>query len=66
MPIVHYLLVKMADDHSFFDNYNEYLDFRRIEFLTIKDAANNNQSLRYLLTMVVQMGQEKILHGITR
>ena len=32
-----------SDATVLFDNYNEYLDFRRIEFLTIKDAANNNQ-----------------------
>ena len=26
-----------------FDNYNEYLDFRRVEFLTVEDGANNNE-----------------------
>ena len=26
-----------------FDNFNNYLDFRRIEFLTIDDASNNNE-----------------------
>jgi hypothetical protein len=26
-----------------FDNYNEYLDFRRVEYLTVEDGANNNE-----------------------
>ena len=26
-----------------FDNFNPYLDFRRIEYLTIDDAGNNNE-----------------------
>ena len=26
-----------------FDNFNEYIDFRRVEFLTIDDASNNNE-----------------------
>jgi hypothetical protein len=26
-----------------FDNYNEYLDFRRVEFLTVEDGANNSE-----------------------
>ena len=26
-----------------FDNYNEYLDFRRVEFLTVEDGANNDE-----------------------
>jgi hypothetical protein len=26
-----------------FDNYNDYLDFRRVEFLTIDDASNNDE-----------------------
>ncbi|MFL2821455.1 MAG: cadherin repeat domain-containing protein [Alphaproteobacteria bacterium] len=32
-----------SDATVLFDNYNEYLDFRRIEFLTIDDAGNNNE-----------------------
>ena len=28
---------------SLFDNYNTYFDFRRIEYLTVDDAANNNE-----------------------
>ena len=30
-------------DTVLFDNYNEYLDFRRIEYLTIEDGANNDE-----------------------
>ena len=26
-----------------FDNYNNYLDFRRVEYLTVEDGANNNE-----------------------
>jgi hypothetical protein len=26
-----------------FDNYNEYLDFRRVEYLTVEDGANNDE-----------------------
>ena len=26
-----------------FDNYNTYLDFRRVEYLTVEDGANNNE-----------------------
>jgi len=26
-----------------FDNYNQYLDFRRVEYLTVEDGANNNE-----------------------
>jgi hypothetical protein len=26
-----------------FDNYNEYLDFRRVEFLTVEDGANDGE-----------------------
>ena len=26
-----------------FDNYNEYLDFRRVEYLTVEDGANDNE-----------------------
>ena len=26
-----------------FDNYNDFLDFRRVEYLTVEDGANNNE-----------------------
>jgi hypothetical protein len=26
-----------------FDNYNEFLDFRRVEYLSVEDGANNNE-----------------------
>ena len=32
-----------SDATVLFDNFNPYLDFRRIEFLTIDDAGNNNE-----------------------
>ena len=32
-----------SDATVLFDNFNPYLDFRRIEFLTIDDAGNNNK-----------------------
>ena len=32
-----------SDATVLFDNFNPYLDFRRIEYLTIDDAANNNE-----------------------
>ena len=28
---------------ALFDNYNTHFDFRRIEYLTVDDAANNNE-----------------------
>ena len=40
------LLVNKSTDMAktvVFDNFNEFLDFRRIEFLTIDDASNNNE-----------------------
>ena len=32
-----------SDATVLFDNFNPYLDFRRIEYLTIDDAGNNNE-----------------------
>ncbi len=32
-----------ASNTSLFDNYNTYFDFRRIEYLTVDDAANNDE-----------------------
>ena len=32
-----------TDKTVIFDNFNQYFDFRRIEFLTIDDASNNNE-----------------------
>ena len=32
-----------TDKSVIFDNFNDYLDFRRVEFLTIDDASNNNE-----------------------
>jgi hypothetical protein len=33
-----------------FDNYNSYLDFRRVEFLTVEDGANNNEIYEIVTT----------------
>ena len=43
--VIHYLL---ADENGgnetvLFDNYNDFLDFRRVEYLTVEDGANNNE-----------------------
>jgi len=32
-----------GEETILFDNYNEYLDFRRVEYLTVEDGANNNE-----------------------
>jgi hypothetical protein len=32
-----------GEETVLFDNYNEYLDFRRVEYLTVEDGANNNE-----------------------
>jgi hypothetical protein len=33
----------VGNETILFDNYNEYLDFRRVEFLTVEDGANNDE-----------------------
>ena len=33
-----------------FDNYNSYLDFRRVEYLTVEDGANNNEIYEIVTT----------------
>jgi hypothetical protein len=33
----------VGNETIIFDNYNEYLDFRRVEFLTVEDGANNDE-----------------------
>jgi len=33
-----------------FDNYNEYLDFRRVEYLTVEDGANNDEIYEIVTT----------------
>jgi len=35
--------VQGVNETILFDNYNEYLDFRRVEYLTVEDGANNNE-----------------------
>jgi len=32
-----------GEETILFDNYNTYLDFRRVEYLTVEDGANNNE-----------------------
>ena len=32
-----------GNNTTLFDNYNEYLDFRRVEYLTVEDGSNNNE-----------------------
>ena len=33
-----------------FDNYNSFLDFRRVEYLTVEDGANNNEIYEIVTT----------------
>jgi hypothetical protein len=33
----------VGNETILFDNYNEYLDFRRVEYLTVEDGANNDE-----------------------
>jgi len=33
----------IGNETVLFDNYNEYLDFRRVEYLTVEDGANNDE-----------------------
>ena len=35
--------VQGVNETILFDNYNNYLDFRRVEYLTVEDGANNNE-----------------------
>ena len=44
-----------------FDNYNEYLDFRRVEYLTVEDGANNNE-----IYEIVTNSSDNKKTGITR
>jgi hypothetical protein len=41
------LEISQADDKGgttvLFDNYNDFLDFRRVEFLSVEDGANNDE-----------------------
>ena len=32
-----------GEETVLFDNYNEFLDFRRVEYLTVEDGANNDE-----------------------